>query len=115
MKAPTLPGPKLPGRAVGFRIPPGGPGAEAISPAAVGLSGGRWLVQWTEGSVGNRQVRVQTLAHDLIPVGDPITVSPEGTNAGQGVVWVQGDTALSLFLVKTGSTHELWGAALKCP
>ncbi len=111
----TAPHGELPDRAVGFRIPPGGPGAEAISPAATGLSGGRWLVQWTEGSAGNRQVRLQTLAHDLIPVGDPITVSPEGSNAGQGVVWVQGDTALSLFLVKTGNTHELWGAALKCP
>jgi hypothetical protein len=111
----TAPHGELPERSVGFRIPPGGPGAEAISPAAIGLSGGRWLVQWTEGSAGNRQVRLQTLARDLIPVGDPITVSPEGSNAGQGVVWVQGDTALSLFLVKTGNTHELWGAALKCP
>lgn len=106
---------KSPGPAAGFRIPPGGPGAEAISPGAAGLAGGRWLVQWTEGSSGNRVVRLQTLAHDLIPVGDPIDVSPEGANAGQGVVWLQNGSALSLFLVKSGARHELWGATLKCP
>ena len=104
-----------PGPAAGFRIPPGGPGAAAISPSATGLPGGRWLVQWTEGSSGNRVVRLQTLAHDLIPVGDPIDVSPEGANAGQGVVWLQNGSALSLFLVKSGARHELWGATLKCP
>ncbi len=106
---------KAPGPAAGFRIPPGGPGAEAISPGATGVPGGRWLVQWTEGSSGNRVVRLQTLAHDLIPVGDPIDVSPEGANAGQGVVWLQNGSALSLFLVKSGARHELWGATLKCP
>lgn len=103
------------GPAAGFRIPPGGPGSEAISPAATGLSGGRWLLQWTEGSTGNRQVRLQTLARDLIPVGDAIGVSPEGANAGQGVVWVRGTTSLSLFLVQSGKSHELWGALLSCP
>ena len=106
---------KPPGPAAGFRIPPGGPGAEAISPGATGVPGGRWLVQWTEGSSGNRVVRLQTLAYDLIPVGDPIDVSPEGANAGQGVVWLQNGSALSLFLVKSGTRHELWGATLKCP
>lgn len=104
-----------PVQSASFRIPPGGPGAEAISPAAAGLSGGRWLIQWTEGSAGTRQVRAQTLAHDLIPIGDPMTLSPEGANAGQGVVWLQGNTALALFLTKSGKSHELWGAALKCP
>jgi hypothetical protein len=106
---------KAPGPAAGFRIPPGGPGAEAISPGASGVPGGRWLVQWTEGSSGNRVVRLQTLAHDLIQVGDPVDVSPEGANAGQGVVWLQNGSALSLFLVKSGARHELWGATLKCP
>jgi hypothetical protein len=60
-------------------------------------------------------VRLQTLGSDLIAVGDPVTLSPEEVNAGQGVVWVRGEKALSLFLVKVTSGHELWGAVLKCP
>jgi hypothetical protein len=106
---------EVPKRARPFSIPPGGLGAEAISPAVAGLSGGRWLLQWTEGSTGDRQVRLQTLGGDLIALGDPVTLSPEEVNAGQGVVWVRGEKALSLFLVKVTSGHELWGALLKCP
>jgi hypothetical protein len=105
----------IPARAHPFSIPPGGLGAEAISPAVAGLAGGRWLLQWTEGSTGTRQVRLQTMGSDLIPIGDPLTVSPEQVNAGQGIVWVRDDRALSLFLVKVTAGHELWGAALKCP
>ncbi len=97
-----------------FNIPPGGPGTEAISPAATGL-GDRWVLQWTEGTTGQHDVRVQTLDDKLVPVGDPVTVSPKGANAGQGVVWVQGDKGVSLFIVASGASHELWGAALRCP
>lgn len=98
-----------------FATPPGGFGADAISPAVEGLSNGRWLIQWTEGAAGRRQVRIQTLGFDLVPVGDPINLSPDEANAGQGVVMVQGDKALSLFFVLKGKTHELWGATLSCP
>jgi hypothetical protein len=98
-----------------FSTPPGGPGADAISPTVEALSNSRWLLQWTEGASGRRQVRVQTMGFDLVPIGDPITVSPEEANAGQGVVMVQDGNALSVFLVKKGKTHELWGASLSCP
>lgn len=104
-----------PGAAQSFATPPGGLGADAISPAVEGLSHGRWLLQWTEGAAGQRQVRIQTLGFDLVPVGDPLNLSPDGLNAGQGVVMVRGDRALSLFLVKKGKAHELWGATLSCP
>ena len=104
-----------PKAAQGFATPPGGLGADAISPAVDGLSNGRWLLQWTEGAAGRRQVRIQTLGSDLVPVGDPVSLSPEESNAGQGVVMVRGDKALSLFMVVKGKTHELWGATLTCP
>lgn len=97
-----------------FTIPPGGPGREAISPSAAGLGSG-WLLQWTEGSAGRHEVRVQTLDDALLPIGEPVTVSPTGANAGQGVVWIRGTAGLSLFLVARGQGHELWGALLKCP
>jgi hypothetical protein len=111
----TAPAGALPTKADGFATPPGGLGADAISPAVEGVSNGRWLLQWTEGAPGQRQVRIQTLGFDLVPVGDPINLSPEALNAGQGVVVVQGDQAISLFLVKKGKAHELWGATLSCP
>lgn len=105
----------LPERATPFAVPPGGPGGEVISPSAEGLSAGRFLLQWTEGSAGNRAVRVQAVSSDLVPVGDPITLSNHDQNAGQGALWVNGERALALFLVKNDSAHELWGAGLKCP
>jgi hypothetical protein len=98
-----------------FAIPPGGPGSEAISPAAAGLAKGRWFVQWTEGSTGQRQVRGQVVGSDLNPIGGALILSAENTNAGQGVVWTQGEHVVSLFLVSKGRGHELWGATLKCP
>lgn len=106
---------KLPSRSQAFAIPPGGPGIETMSPAVVGMPGGRWMVQWTEGSRGEHVVRVQMLNADLNPIGDAVTVSAKDANAGQGVIWVHGKNALSLYLVATTKGHELWGAALKCP
>jgi hypothetical protein len=104
-----------PTRSVSFALPPGGPGQEAMSPVAAGLSGGRWLLQWTEGPPGRRDVRAQTLSHALEPQGAPVTVSPKDSNAGQGGVWVRGATALAAFLVANRYVHELWGATLTCP
>jgi hypothetical protein len=97
-----------------FTLPPGGPGGEAISPAVEGLGDGRFLVQWTEGSAGNRAVRAQLLTADLVCVGDPVTLSNADQNAGQGTLWLKGNQALALFLVKKDASHELWGASLRC-
>jgi hypothetical protein len=109
----------LPEHAIAFVVPEGGPGGEVISPSAEGLSQGRFLLQWTEGSAGNRAVRVQVLSvtaeRTLVPVGDAITLSNRDQNAGQGALWVDGEHALALYLVKNEASHELWGAALRCP
>jgi hypothetical protein len=110
----TTPG-AIPTKTTEFSIPPGGPGAEAISPAATGLPGGRWLLQWTEGSTGARQVRAQVLGTDLRPIGRALTLSRRDQNAGQGALGSSGELALALFLVAKGRGHELWGASLKCP
>jgi hypothetical protein len=105
----------LPTKSVQFAIPPGGAGAEAISPAVTGLPGARWLLQWTEGSAGARQVRAQVMSADLSPVGSAFTLSRRDQNAGQGALASQGELALALFLVSKGRGHELWGASLRCP
>lgn len=93
----------------------GGPGGDAISPAAAGLGGGRFILQWSEGGVGHRQIRVQTLDAQLQPRGPAVTVSPADANAGQGVLWVNGAALVSLFVVNAGRSAEFWAASLNCP
>jgi hypothetical protein len=96
-------------------LPGFGSGGGAIAPSVTGLPDGRWLLQWTEGSLGRYQVRVQTLDSDLRPVGEPVLVSPKGASAGQGVIWAGGAPAVALFILTTAGRDELWGAALACP
>jgi hypothetical protein len=99
------------------RLPaaPGGPGGDAIAPAAAGLADGRFILQWSEGGTGHRQVRVQMLDAQLQPWGPVVNVSPADTNAGQGVLWVNGTNVVSLFVVNAGRSAELWAASLECP
>lgn len=106
---------EMPGAVVHFEVPAGGPGGDAISPSATAIGNGRWLVQWTEGSSGNRVVRAETLAPDLSPASDPVNLSPPGVNAGQAALFSRGDTAAILFYVqRERGAHELWGASLDC-
>ncbi len=106
---------ELPRASTTFSLPEGGPGQEAIAPTAVGLPGRRWLLQWTEGPAGKRQVRAQTLSHELSPIGDPVTVSPAGTEAGQGVIAVASSQAAAAFyLVRAQAGYELWATGLDC-
>jgi hypothetical protein len=95
-------------------LPAGGPGGDAIAPVAAGLGEGRFILQWSEGATGHRQVRVQTLDAKLQPWGPVVNVSPIDTNAGQGVLWVNGVNAVSLFVVNVGRSAELWAASLQC-
>ncbi len=103
---------ELPGSAKAFELPSGGPGGDAIAPAAAGLPDGRWLLQWTEGGSGERVVRVQILDAKLSPMGDAIKVSAAGKEAGQGVIAAVGSKAASFQLVKGDRGYELWGTAL---
>jgi hypothetical protein len=71
-------------------------------------------VQWTEGSSGKRKVRGQLLDRELVPVGEPFDLSPDSENSGQGLVLLQSDKLVSLFLVQVGKSHELWATSLSC-
>ena len=98
-----------------FGQAPDGPGGDSIAPVAAGLGDGRFLLQWSEGSAGHWQVRVQMLSESLQPLGPTMNVSPPDTNAGQGVLWVNGTHAVSLFIVNAGRGAELWAASIECP
>ena len=105
-----------PRRSVKVALREGGPGGDRIAPAVGALGGGRWLVQWTEGSAGNRMARAEVLDGTLAPLTEATNLSPDGANAGQGVVWTSGDLATILFYVKNDkSNNELWGVAIDCP
>jgi hypothetical protein len=105
---------KPPKIAQAFSLPDGGPGADAISPSVTAISDGHWLLQWSEGPTGQRQIRVQLLDGSLRPVGKAHTVSPANTNSGQGLLWVDGNRAVSFFVVSTGKQTELWASSLVC-
>jgi hypothetical protein len=106
---------EAPRRSVKLELGAGGPGGDRMSPAVGALGGGRWLVQWTEGSAGNRMIRAQVFGRDLAPLTEAANLSPDGANAGQGVVWTSGDLATILFYVKNDkNNNELWGVSLEC-
>jgi len=97
-----------------FETPPGGAGGGSIAPAVGRLGDDGWILQWTEGTTGQYQVRVQRLSSSLEPLGEPRLVSPKGANAGQGAVLAIGNKVLSVFVQTTAGHDELWGASLRC-
>ncbi len=108
--------PKLPERLSALSLARASDDVQRMSPAIAALPGGRWLLQWTERESDQTRyvVRVAVLDADLRAAGDPITVSPPEADSGQGELWVRGDRAVSLHLVKTTSGHELMATRLEC-
>jgi hypothetical protein len=107
------------GEAVPMELPPGGPGADAIAPAIAGLSGGRWLLMWTEGERGSQRVlRAQTYDREGKPIGEALRVSPATGSFGQGTVGVKGESAAVVFLLAARKgyrrVYEIWGTVLQC-
>lgn len=97
-----------------FDQPAGGKGGDSIAPAVVALPNHRWLLQWSEGPQGQRQVRIQTLDREGHPIGLSHTASPVGSNSGQGLLWSSGQRAVSLFVVNVGRSAELWATPIHC-
>ncbi|RYZ04329.1 MAG: hypothetical protein EOO73_23920 [Myxococcales bacterium] len=108
--------PAAPGQAAGparvLEAP--GEGGGAIAPSLSALPGGRYLLQWTDGNVGQYQVRSRILNAELSPLAPPALVSAKGANAGQGVVVGTARGAASFFIQTTAGHDELWGVALTC-
>lgn len=98
-----------------FAVPAGGAGKGSIAPSATPLAGGGWVLQWTEGTTGQYQVRVQRLNAKLEPLGEARLVSPKGANSGQGALFATGSRLLSVFVQTTAGHDELWGASFECP
>ncbi|HEX2874143.1 MAG TPA: hypothetical protein VHP33_22975 [Polyangiaceae bacterium] len=89
-------------------------GGGAIAPSIAALPRDRYLVQWTDGNVGQYQVHVRILDNALQPAGDALLVSGKGANAGQGTIVSTAHAAVSFFIQTTAGHDELWGATLSC-
>jgi hypothetical protein len=89
-------------------------GGGAIAPSLVAWTGERYLVQWTDGNVGQYQVHVRLFDRQLEPKGEALLVSAKGANAGQGTLVASAGLAVSFFIQTTAGHDELWGAALDC-
>lgn len=98
-----------------FAVPPGGAGKGSIAPSATPIGSGGWILQWTEGTTGQYQVRIQRLSAKLEPLGEARLVSPKGANSGQGALIASGSRLLSVFVQTTAGHDELWGASFECP
>lgn len=98
-----------------WAVPAGGPGGAVIAPNITGLPDGRWIMVWTEGKAGSRAVRVQTYDHEMIAVGEALTVSRPGANAGQGMAVVGKKLGAVFYLSVIGTQYEVWGASIECP
>jgi hypothetical protein len=103
------------GAATTFVPPAGGKGEQAMSPAITALSGGRFLLVWTEGPPSGHDVRAQTLSSDGRPLGPPLVVSAEGTNAGQGQAAVNASgQGVIAFLESRGDSFEVAATSIAC-
>ncbi|MGH7296457.1 MAG: hypothetical protein ACRELB_16085, partial [Polyangiaceae bacterium] len=98
-----------------FHPPAGGKGEQAMSPALTALSGGRFLLVWTEGPTSGHDVRALTVSADGKPLGAPLVISNPGINAGQAQVAVaptgQGIVA---FLESGGNGYQVVATPIGC-
>jgi hypothetical protein len=104
-----------PGEPSTFVPPAGGKGTQAMSPGLTALSGGRFLLVWTEGPTSEHDVRAQTLSPEGRPIGAPLVVSSAATNAGQGQGAVNANgQGIIAFLESRGDAFEVAATSIAC-
>jgi hypothetical protein len=90
-------------------------GADAGSFSLAGVDGGRWLLVWTEGKEGARQLRALTLSSLFDPVGEPLTIAAPEANVGPAGLAVAGKQGAVFYAAAAKKGVELWGATISCP
>lgn len=104
-----------PDSATEFTPPPGGKGPPFMSPALAPVPGGRFLLVWSEGPASAHAVRAVTIAGDGSPLGAPLELSADGSNAGQPQAAVNdaGDGVVA-FLESGVSGFEVAASSVAC-
>ncbi len=98
-----------------FTPPAGGRGEQAMSPAVAALSGGRFLLVWTEGPTSGHDVRALTLSSEGKPLGEPLVISNAGVNAGQGQAAVTASgRGVVAFLESNGTGFQVGATPITC-
>jgi hypothetical protein len=98
-----------------FTPPAGGRGEETMSPALSVVTGGRFLLAWTEGPAARHEVRALTLSAEGSPIGGPLSVSSGSVNAGQGQVAVTASgRGVVAFLESLGGGFRLLATPITC-
>lgn len=98
-----------------FALPAGGLGAHAMSPSLAAIDADRVVVAWTEGPVARHQVRAQLVDARGARIGEPITLSPDATNAGQGQLAMANDgRGVVAFFAQAAGGFELEATAIAC-
>jgi hypothetical protein len=92
-----------------------GVGAEAASLSLAGVDGGRWLLVWSEGKDGARQLRALTLSPQFEPVGEPLSIAGPEANAGPAGLAIAGKQGAVFYAATVKKGVELWGATISCP
>jgi hypothetical protein len=106
---------EAPGDPDTFVPPMSGKGAQAMSPSVATVSGGRFLLVWTEGPTSRHDVRALTLSSDGQPLGKPLAVSMKKANAGQGQAAVTAARqGLVAFLESTDSGFQVVATPIRC-
>jgi hypothetical protein len=73
------------------------------------------LLVWTEGPTSAHDVRVMTLSADAAPVGEPLNISNEGVNAGQGqAAVVAGGRGVVAFLEARANGFQVVVTPIEC-
>jgi hypothetical protein len=86
-----------------------------MSPSLTPLGAGRVLLVWTEGPVSGHAVRAQTMGPDGSKIGDPLTISAEGVNAGQAQAAVLPDgRGVVAYLAAKAGAYEVVATPIAC-
>jgi hypothetical protein len=90
---------------------------ELAAPALAALPDGGFVLMWTQGAGWQRQVRVQRLSAELLPLGAPFDVlqaEPALAGAVAGALHAVGDRVIAFYFLRRDEGHALWAASLRC-
>jgi hypothetical protein len=106
-----------PGEPTAFPLQSSAEGAAAMAPSITSLTGGRFVIAWTEALGTQHVVKAQALDGSERPIGTTLTLSGDGVNAGEGmpVFTRDGRGAIVFLATPTGATASVVAVPVICP
>ena len=106
-----------PGEPTAFPLQSSADGAAAMAPSITSLTGGRFVIAWTEALGAQHVVKAQALDGSERPIGTTLTLSGDGVNAGEGmpVFTRDGRGAIVFLATPTGATASVVAVPVICP